>query len=327
MTDCDSLMKLKYRQNQILFQIIIKFSFKRNLTFILSCEITHMGKKYFKTICWILPLCLYSIDANAWGLFTHVYFAQSLLGALPLLDNRFRGAISKFPELVMAGACLPDLAVISKKFSTTHQWQKAEHLLSLANTEEEMAIAIGYASHLYVDVIAHNHFVPAHEALWLNESIFTHIGSEWAMDGHIAPKISHTPSQLLIKHTNLISQFIAPCFDQHHLVVKSNLKKLAYADGLLRMVRIPKIINRWVQFLKNDKHKHFDYYIAKTEHALQEFHKVLSGHRPSWEPELDSRDVGHMLTWRVRCLEELIDGHAMPIRYYNGHQAKYFLEH
>ncbi|MFM9835246.1 MAG: zinc dependent phospholipase C family protein [Methylophilaceae bacterium] len=286
-----------------------------------------MQKKYLKSIFWILPLCLYSVDANAWGLFTHVYFAQSLLGALPLLDNRFRNAIKNFPELVMAGACLPDLAVISKKFKTTHQWQKAEYLISVADTEEEMAIAIGYASHLYVDVIAHNHFVPAHEAMWLNDSIFTHIGSEWAMDGHIAHKISHTPSQLLLKHTDVIMHFIAPCFGHHHTVVKRSLKRLAYADGLLRMVCLPKIINRWVQSMRNNKYQHFDYYIAKTEHALQEFHKVLSGHRPSWEPELDSRDVGHMLTWRVRCLEELIDDHAMPIHYYNGHKAKYILEH
>lgn len=284
-------------------------------------------RKWINNLFWLVPLCLYSVDANAWGLFTHVYFAQSLLATVPLLDNRFRDIIKKFPELVMAGACLPDLAVISKKFITTHQWSKAELLLISAESEEEMAIAIGYASHLYVDVIAHNHFVPAHEAMWVNESIFTHIGSEWAMDGHIAPKIAHTPSQLLIKHAESISHFIAPCFDQYPNFVKSNLKKLAYADGLLRFACLPNMINRWVQFMRSDKYKHFDYYIAKTEHALQEFHKVLSGHRPSWEPELDSRDVGHMLTWRVRCLEELLDDHAMPIHYYNGHKAKYFLEH
>jgi hypothetical protein len=284
-------------------------------------------RKYMNAVCWWLPLCLYSIDANAWGLFTHVYFAQSLLVATPLLDKRFRNVIKQFPELVMAGACLPDLAVISKKFNTTHQWHKAEYLIGAANTEEEMAIAIGYISHLYVDVIAHNHFVPAHEAMWLNESIFTHIGSEWAMDGHISSKISHTPSQLLTQHAEQISCFIAPCFDQHPSVVKSNLKKLALADGLLRLVQLPNIINKYVQFVRNGKHKHFDYYIAKTEHALEEFHKVFYGHRPSWEPELANIDANHMMTWRVRCLEELIEGHAMPIRHYTGLQAKYFLEH
>ena len=283
--------------------------------------------KYLNKVYWLLPLCLYSIDANAWGLFTHVYFAQSLLATVPLLDKRTRTIIKKFPELVMAGACLPDLAVISKKFSTTHQWQNAEYLLSAANTEEDLAIAIGYTSHLYVDVIAHNHFVPAHEAMWMNESIFTHITSEWAMDGFIASRIAHTPSQLLFKHAEYMSHFIAPCFNQHPTQVKKSLKYLAVADGLLRLVQLPKMINKCVQLFKTDKHKHFNYYIDKTEYALQDFHLVLSGHRPSWEPELDSRDAGHMMTWRTRCLQELMNDHAMPIRYYTGLKAKYFLEH
>jgi hypothetical protein len=285
------------------------------------------ASKLFSHLSWALPLSIYSVDANAWGLFTHVYFAQSLVFAVPLLDPRFKKIINKFPELVMAGACLPDLAVISKKFSTTHQWHKAEYLLAAAKNEEEIAIAIGYISHLYVDVIAHNHFVPAHEAMWLNESIFTHIGSEWAMDGHLSSKVQHTPSQLLTKHAIQISHFIAPCFDQHHTVVKCNLKKLAIADGLLRLVQLPNVINKYVQWMRNGKHKHFDYYITKTEHALKEFYKVLSGNRPKWEPELANIDSSHMMTWRTRCLEELIDDHALPISYYSGLQAKYFLEH
>jgi hypothetical protein len=267
------------------------------------------------------------MDANAWGLFTHVYFAQSLLFTVPLLDSRVQTIIKKFPELVMAGACLPDLAVISKKFSDTHQWQKAEYLLESASSEEELALAIGYASHLYVDVIAHNHFVPAHEAMWVNETIFTHIGSEWAMDGHIAPQITHRPFYLLRKHSALIIPFIAPCFKQSKKTVKSTLQTLAYADGLLRFVLLPKLINTWVKAARSDKHIHYDYYLSKTEHALQDFHQVLSGQRPHWEPELERMDASHMMTWRVRCLEELMENHAQPIRYYHGIKAKYFLDH
>ena len=63
-----------------------------------------------------LPLCLYPVDANAWGLVTHVYFAHSLLWAMPLLDPRLQRVIKKFPELVMAGACIPDLAVVSRQY-------------------------------------------------------------------------------------------------------------------------------------------------------------------------------------------------------------------
>ena len=273
---------------------------------------------YLNSFWWCLPLSIYSLDADAWGLYTHVYFAQSLFLASPLLDKRFRESIKRFPELVMAGACLPDLAIVSKHFKTTHQWQKAEYLINCANSHEETAIAVGYASHLYVDVIAHNHFVPAHEALWEHESILTHIASEWAMDVHIQQSLLSTPGQLLSKHATLISHFIAPCFEQTQKLVKRKLIKLAYADRLLRGVKLPTLIHKCIHFNNNSKHIHFDYYINRTKHALQDFHKILNGHRPNWQPELSViDDLQRVMMWRKHCLETLHIDHAEPIRYYS----------
>lgn len=275
-------------------------------------------RKCLLAFWWCLPLSLYSLDANAWGLYTHVYFAQSIFLASPLLDKRFREAIKRFPDLVATGACIPDLAVISKAFKTTHQWQKAESLISHAQTLEETALAVGYASHLYVDVIAHNHFVPAHEALWEHDSIFTHIAAEWAMDVHIQKSLNKTPGQLLSKHATLVSQFISPCFAQPQPLVKKKLIKLAYADRLLRGVQLPNIIHKCIHLGNKRKHKHFDYYIGQTEQALKEFHKVLNGHRPNWLPELAGSDDMHRVTmWRKHCLETLHIDHLEPIRYYS----------
>ncbi len=275
-------------------------------------------QKWLNTLWWCLPLSIYSVDANAWGLYTHVYFAQSLFLASPLLDKRFRDAIKRFPELVLAGACLPDLAVISKQFHTAHQWQKAEYLIHHATTDEETAIAIGYASHLYVDVIAHNHFVPAHEALWQHETIFTHIAAEWAMDVHIQQLLQQTPGQLLAKHATFISYFIAPCFEQPQRFIRKKLHTLAYLDRLLRGVRLPNIIHRCIHFNNHKKHKHFDYYITQTEEALKDFHKILNGHLPNWQPERSViDDISRVMMWREHCLATLHMGHAEPIRYYN----------
>ncbi|MBL8505647.1 MAG: hypothetical protein JNJ51_04730, partial [Methylobacillus glycogenes] len=55
-------------------------------------------------LLWLTPLLSFSLDAQAWGLVTHVYFAHSLLWAMPLLDPRLQSAIRRFPQLVMAGA-------------------------------------------------------------------------------------------------------------------------------------------------------------------------------------------------------------------------------
>jgi hypothetical protein len=87
-------------------------------------------------IFWLMPVIFHVNEANAWGLVTHVYFAHSLLWAMPLLDPRLRKAIQNFPDLVMAGACLPDLAIISKRYRKTHDWQYAHALLENAKNEE-----------------------------------------------------------------------------------------------------------------------------------------------------------------------------------------------
>lgn len=259
---------------------------------------------------------MYSVDANAWGLFTHLYFAQSLIMSMPLLDSRLRSAIKKFPELVMAGACLPDLAVISKKFNTTHQWQQAECMLAAAQTEQEIAIAVGYASHLYVDVIAHNHFVPAHEALWNNESMVAHIASEWAMDAYIAPQVTHKPGQLIKRHLEVLSPFVSQCFSCPEPLTRKTLKQLAFWDNVLRMVKLPHMIKLTIGLTDNEVNKTFDYYLAKTESGLSEFNKAIEGHHPTWQPELHHLNLEELIVWRTRCLDDLTQQLPVPIAYY-----------
>src|SRR5688572_7450696 len=194
------------------------------------------------TLYWLTPTIIFSGDANAWGLVTHLYFAQSLLWAMPLLDPRLQRAIRRFPELVMAGACLPDLAIVSPTFRHTHQWENSHHLLLTANTDEETAIAIGYASHLYVDVIAHNHFVPAYEAMWIQNTMLTHIAVEWAMDAHLAPLLDTSPGTLLTTHREVLISFIAPRFRCSESRADIALRRLSFWDDILRKFHIPRLI-------------------------------------------------------------------------------------
>ena len=275
-----------------------------------------MAKRHLHKVYWLLPLLLHSMEANAWGLVTHLYFAHSLLWAMPLLDPRLQRAIRRFPELVMAGACLPDLAIVSPSFRDTHDWEYARKMLNAAKTDEETAIAVGYASHLYVDVIAHNHFVPAHEAMWLdNDTMITHIASEWAMDAHLSPLLDTSPSKLLSQHQSLLVAFISPMFRCSRRRTLQALKSLAFWDKVLRTVRLPHIIYRSARLLDRRVGKNFIYYIAKTQTAIAEIGIVLEGARPSWEPE--SQLSGDALAeWRRVCVMHLAARHPDPIRYF-----------
>jgi len=273
--------------------------------------------KFIKKYYWWLPCCLYSADANAWGLVTHLYFAQSLLWAMPLLDPRLQRAIKNFPELVMAGACLPDLAIVSHRYRHTHLWENAHQLILTAQTEEEFAIAIGYMSHLYVDVIAHNHFVPAHEAMWHKNEVFTHIVSEWAMDAHLAPLMKISSSYLLYKHHKIISKFISIQFRCTERTTSLALKRLAFWDGMLRLIKLPTLIYTVVRIADRRVFKHFVYYVAKTQLAVADIGMVLNGSKPLLEPELKNLSIEQMDLWREQCAKHLQLFPAKPIKYFD----------
>ncbi|MDD2833433.1 MAG: zinc dependent phospholipase C family protein [Methylotenera sp.] len=247
---------------------------------------------------------------------THLYFAHSLLWAMPLLDKRFQQAIKQFPELVMAGACLPDLAIVSQRFRHTHLWENAHHFLKVAQTEEETAIAIGYASHLYIDVIAHHHFVPAHEAMWLKNTIFTHVTAEWAMDAYLAPLVETTPKRLLLQHQLILAKFISQHFRCPDHITNAAIKRLAWADGLLRLVKLPHFIFHLAQRLDQRVSRHFVYYVAKTQSAIYEIGAVMRGHQPLFEPELKNFNLVQLEHWRKQCLAHLSLLHPKPIEYF-----------
>ncbi len=281
---------------------------------------TYKKQGYIKFL-WCFPLLIFAADANAWGLYTHLFFSQWLLLSTPMLDPRIQAAIKKFPKLVLAGACLPDLAVVAKTFNSTHHWHKAEQMLQNANTDEEIAIAVGYSSHLFVDVVAHNHFVPAHEAKWahiglLNKSVVAHITSEWAMDAHLNKQIAHCPHHLILSHLNVLSAFIAPHFNVSQQHARRKLRFLAWADGLLRVTQLSSMILWALKLSDQEFVKNCDYYVTKTSHALANFEQSLQGIRPSWQPELNHFSAAEMLVWREQCLRDLSMRLATPIHYY-----------
>jgi hypothetical protein len=263
-----------------------------------------------------MPLILYTADANAWGLMTHLYFAHSLLWAMPALDPRLRKAVQNFPDLVMAGACLPDLAIMSKTFKSSHDWQHAHNLLARAETEEELAIAIGYASHLYVDVIAHNHFVPAHEEMWTENGMIAHIASEWAMDAHLQPLLHTSPSKLINKHKRMLCEFIHKEFACTFKDAQKALTQLSFWDGLLRTAKIPHAIYISIKVVDRRVFKHFVYYIAKTQTAITEIGIVLNGEKPAWKAELLHLNDTQLSAWRLACLGDLALLHPSPINYF-----------
>ncbi len=245
--------------------------------------------KAIRLLLYSAPLLLTSRDALAWGLYTHIYFAQLLIWSIPLLDPELRRAVNRFPRLATAGACLPDLALVgprlrSRAFDASHRWQTVHDILGQVDDEAEQAIAVGYASHLLVDVIAHNHFVPAHEKLLADIPWVTHVAVEWAMDAHVARHAFASPGELLLEEDRQIADFVARHFDCETALALKAVRLLATADRGLRRSRLPETCYLLMR-IDRAVHGRFDSYIHATARRLGQLNRVLGQEAPAWEPD------------------------------------------
>jgi hypothetical protein len=247
-------------------------------------------KKVLKHWRWWLPFLLWSADANAWGLYTHVYFAQLLLWATPLTDPRFRKAVIAYPRLVLAGACLPDLSLIGRYHNAealdeTHYWKYAHRQLNEAESDAERALALGFTCHLLADVIAHNHFVPAHEKMWLNVPLLTHAAAEWAMDRHIQKHLFVTPAQLLDQHRHELSGYLVRHFDCEASDIWRSLRTLSNAEALLRKSRLHDACYFGARMADDRLRQRFNHYLRHTSGRMVQINRIIGGEVPEWLAE------------------------------------------
>lgn len=243
-------------------------------------------------LAWFLPLALFCNDALAWGLYTHVYFGQLLIWAIPLADARFRGVVARLPGLMLAGACLPDIALFSRcvgapALDATHQWSTAQRLIAAADDDESRALALGYASHLLADVIAHNHFVPAHEQMWLDRPVVTHAASEWAMDAYVAPHLFARPHELIGRYHAQMSEFAAAHFGCAPGAVRRALHCLKHGEGLLRASRLPGMLLRGACVADRRVRSRFEWYITETAARLEQVNRLIGGDAPVLGAEIE----------------------------------------
>ncbi|HET7832959.1 MAG TPA: zinc dependent phospholipase C family protein [Gallionella sp.] len=249
-------------------------------------------------VLWLMPLLLYSSDALAWGLYTHVYFAQQLVWAIPLADPRFRRAARALPGWLTAGACLPDLSLTghyagTQELRLTHQWDTAQAMLERACSDEERAISLGFVSHLLVDIIAHNHFVPAHERMWLHLPVLTHASAEWAMDAHLKHHVVASPAHLLRQHQLGLAHFAVEHFRCSHAEAERALVLLAHGEAVLRRSRLAEGLYGTAKVLDRNVKRRFNYYLRETSRRLVQVNQMLAGRQPAWQAEPPLPGLAH----------------------------------
>ncbi|HWA39217.1 MAG TPA: zinc dependent phospholipase C family protein [Burkholderiales bacterium] len=230
-----------------------------------------------RTLPYAVPLALFAPDALAWGLQTHLFLAQAALALMPFADPSLRSAVARLPHLLLAGACLPDLFLAGRILGTpafvrAHRWSTLRRIAAAPRSDEERVLAAGYASHLVSDVVAHNFFVPEHEARLVNVPHATHALAEWAMDRYLGNRMEVKALLSLCA----VAPFVARAFHCDAAIARRALGTLSAADGWLRASPIPWLCRKLVDTAP------FDAWMTRATATLHGIETALTGARVDW---------------------------------------------
>jgi hypothetical protein len=106
---------------------------------------------------------LFSGNAFAWGPITHVDYASEALRNVAVYAPAVKALLTEFPYDFLYGALAADIT-LGKDYvdyvHNCHNWRVGFLILNEAKDNRQRAAALGYLSHLAVDIISHNFFVP-----------------------------------------------------------------------------------------------------------------------------------------------------------------------
>lgn len=102
-------------------------------------------------------------DALAWGPGVHMTIGNHVLANAHILGPAMVALLGAHPKRFLYGCLAADIFIGKGSAFTpihSHNWDTGRSLLRQADSQEMLAYAYGYLSHLAADVIAHNYLVP-----------------------------------------------------------------------------------------------------------------------------------------------------------------------
>lgn len=126
--------------------------------------------------------------AWAWGPGVHLAIGNQLLRTPHILGPELTALLAAHPQAFLYGALSADIFVgkgCRARPGHSHNWETALSLLQSADAPEQRAYALGYATHLAADVLAHNYYVPTLLGLTPGKGKFSHVLVEMHADKRV----------------------------------------------------------------------------------------------------------------------------------------------
>jgi hypothetical protein len=158
---------------------------------------------------------LWAAPAHAWGPAAHLDFASESLRYLALAAPFIRRLLLAHGDAYLYGNFLADNVVGKNRAPEplhSHAWHVGRRLLDVAGDPVERAFAVGYATHLAADQIAHREFVPAKLVESFAGRGLRHVYWELRFDSRVLqlhPEVAETWRRVVRERADGLQHFLA----------------------------------------------------------------------------------------------------------------------
>lgn len=200
----------------------------------------------------IITLIIFFFPSNAWcwGPITHIDYAHEALQNVAVYGPAVKLLLTKFPFDFLYGALAADITVgkdyVDYVFNC-HNWRVGFLILEDARDDRQKAAAMGYLSHLAVDIIAHNYFVPYKMIRSYRTRTLGHVYWEMRFDSKRPKKIwdlARHVGEMKFPHNDELFQRMVKrtifSFETNKIIFKSvlNLHRIRHWKTMMEKVHV-----------------------------------------------------------------------------------------
>ncbi len=189
-------------------------------------------------------------NAWCWGPITHIDYAYEALQNLSMYGDMVKQLLTNFPYDFLYGSLAADIT-LGKDYVdyvyNCHNWRVGFLILNDAKEDRQKAAALGYLSHLAVDIISHNYFVPYKTIRSYSTRTLGHVYWEMRFDAKRPKKIwnlAKEVSEMRFPHNDELFQRMVKrtifSFGTNKIIFKSvlNLHKLKHWKTMMEKVHV-----------------------------------------------------------------------------------------
>jgi hypothetical protein len=184
---------------------------------------------------------LWPSDAHAWGPLAHLHFSQGALADLSSCSPALRFILTRFASEFLYGSLAADIIVgknLARYEVHCHNWNVGFGVLDKAKGDAQKAFSLGFLSHLAVDTIAHNYYVPYKTVQGFRARASGHAYWELRYDQKLPSDLWQMARHVSQSQYREHDEHLEECLSQSYVIPFSLSKSLF--GGLLLAARLKK---------------------------------------------------------------------------------------